>query len=160
TLQDQVFRISYEIRARAESARNLSATMRRFGLVGGGEAMQGVFRRLIQFSTLSDLPVLLIGETGTGKELAARAIHALDPKRHAGPFVPVNCGALNASLIESEFFGHRRGAFTGAEEARKGLFRSADRGTLFLDEIGEMELALQTKLLRVLQECRVLALGE
>jgi two-component system response regulator AtoC len=106
------------------------------------------------------LPVLITGETGTGKEGLARAVHRLDPKRGQGPFVAVNCGAVSAGLAESDFFGHRRGAFTGAERERKGLIRSAEGGVLFLDEIADLEVELQTKLLRVLQENRVLGVGE
>jgi DNA-binding NtrC family response regulator len=130
------------------------------GMVGSSMAMADVFRSIIRFSTLSDLPVLIVGETGTGKEGLARALHRLDPKRREGPFVAVNCGAIAAPLAESEFFGHRRGAFTGADRDRKGLIRSAEGGVLFLDEIGELDAALQAKLLRVLQESRVLGVGE
>ena len=90
----------------------------------------------------------------------ARAIHRLDPRRYSGPFVPVNCGAISAGLAESELFGHRRGAFTGAEHDRTGLVRAARGGVLFLDEVGDLDANLQGKLLRVLQERRVLALGE
>lgn len=122
--------------------------------------MLRVFRAIVRFAPISDLPVLILGETGTGKERAARAIHALDPKRRHSDFIAVNCGAITASLAESELFGHRLGAFTGAKEARRGLFRAATGGTLFLDEIGEMDIALQAKLLRVLQELRVLAVGD
>jgi transcriptional regulator with PAS, ATPase and Fis domain len=109
---------------------------------------------------LSDLPVLITGESGTGKELLARAIHQLDPKRHHKPFVPLNCSAISPHLAESELFGHRRGAFTGADRDRRGLIRSAEGGVLFLDEIGELDDVLQAKLLRVLQEHRVLGVGE
>jgi transcriptional regulator with PAS, ATPase and Fis domain len=109
---------------------------------------------------LSDLPALITGETGTGKELLAHAIHLLDPKRCQGPFIAVNCAALSSTLAESELFGHRRGTFTGAERDRKGLIRAADGGVLFLDEIGDLALDLQPKLLRVLQEYTVLTLGE
>jgi transcriptional regulator with PAS, ATPase and Fis domain len=101
-----------------------------------------------------------MGETGTGKQVLAHAIHRLDPKRCDGPFVAVNCGAISPSLAESELFGHRRGAFTGADRERPGLIRSAQGGILFLDEIGELDDELQTKLLRVLQESRVLGVGE
>jgi transcriptional regulator with GAF, ATPase, and Fis domain len=155
-----VRRLLIEARAHCESADEIRASMRRLGLVGRSEAMLSVFRKLIRFGPMSDLAVLILGETGTGKELAARAIHALDPKRRSSNFVPLNCSAITASLVESELFGHRRGAFTGAEEPRKGLFRAAAGGTLFLDEIGDMDVALQAKLLRVLQERRVLAVGE
>jgi transcriptional regulator with GAF, ATPase, and Fis domain len=109
---------------------------------------------------LSSLPVLITGETGTGKNLLASALRKLDPERCNGPFVVLNCGAVNPLLIESELFGHRRGAFTGAERDRLGLFRSADGGMLFLDEIGDLDLAVQAKLLRVLQENRVLGVGQ
>jgi DNA-binding NtrC family response regulator len=105
----------------------------------------------------SDIPVLLVSETGTGKELVARALHALS--RRSGAFVPVNCGALPTALAESILFGHKRGAFSGATTEHAGLLRAADRGTLLLDEIGDMSLALQPTLLRVLQEGEVLPVG-
>ena len=143
-----------------EEAQEITSVMRDMGMVGSSTAMMRVFRSVIRFSALSDLPVLIAGETGTGKEGLARALHRLDPKRRGGPFVAVNCGAIAASLAESEFFGHRRGAFTGADRDRKGLIRSAEGGVLFLDEIGELDASLQAKLLRVLQENRVLGVGE
>lgn len=106
----------------------------------------------------SEASVLVIGETGTGKELIARHIHALS-HRHAGPFIAVNCGAFAESLVEAELFGHEKGAFTGALGARAGWFEEANGGTLFLDEIGDLPLAVQVKLLRVLQEREVVRLG-
>ena len=105
----------------------------------------------------SGAPVLIVGETGTGKELAARHMH--ERSRLSGPFVAVNCGAFNESLVEAELFGHEAGAFTGAQHARAGWFEAAHGGTLFLDEIGDMPLSLQVKLLRVLQERQVVRLG-
>ncbi len=127
-------------------------------LVGKSPAMQNVFRLLEQAAAL-DITVLLTGATGTGKELAARAIHHQSSRRN-GPFVPVNCGALPAELMESELFGHARGAFTGATQAKAGLFEAAASGTLFLDEVGELPLQVQVKLNRALQEREVRRVGD
>lgn len=102
--------------------------------------------------------ILIIGETGAGKEVTARRVHALSPRARA-PFMPVDCTGLRDELMESQLFGHERGAFTGADRSTVGFFRSADKGTLFLDEIGELSLPLQAKLLRVIQERRVTPLG-
>ena len=133
--------------------------MKGLGIIGESPKMMSVFRWVNRVSTLSDFPVLIAGETGTGKELIACALHKLDAKRRRGPFIAANCSAISAGLAESELFGHRRGAFTGAAGDRKGLFRSAEGGVLFLDEIGELSEPLQAKLLRVLQEARVLGVG-
>jgi len=119
-------------------------------LVGRGNAIQEV-RHLISQVASKGANVLVLGESGTGKEVVARAIHEAS-KRHSGPFVPVNCGAIPAELLESELFGHEKGAFTGAFSSRKGRFELAEGGTLFLDEIGDMPQPMQVKLLRVLQE--------
>jgi len=146
--------------ARLEDDERTRNVMHGLGLVGHSRAMMQVFRWLLRVSPLSDLPVLITGETGTGKELVARAIHQLDEKRRLGPFIGVNCAAINAGVAESELFGHRQGAFTGAASARRGLIRSAHGGVLFLDEIGELDERLQAMLLRVLQERRILGVGE
>jgi DNA-binding NtrC family response regulator len=119
--------------------------------------MQHVYSIIERIAT-SSVDVLVTGETGTGKELVARAIHTRS-RRAEGPFVPVDCGAIPDALIESELFGHERGAFTGADSRRMGLVEFADGGTLFLDEVGELPLPLQAKLLRVLQERRVRRVG-
>ncbi|HSO34701.1 MAG TPA: sigma-54 dependent transcriptional regulator, partial [Labilithrix sp.] len=131
----------------------------RFGpLVARSEIMRELFVRLLQYAE-SDAPVLVQGETGTGKELVAEAIHEASP-RSAQPFVVVDCGALPDTLLESELFGHAKGAFTGALAARAGAFEAANGGTVFLDEIGELPLAMQPKLLRVLESQTVRRLGE
>jgi two-component system, NtrC family, response regulator AtoC len=130
------------------------------GIVGVSVSLVDLLTSALRTAQLSDVPVLIEGETGTGKELLARALHQLDPRRREGPFIGVNCAAISPGLAESELFGHRRGAFTGADRNRKGLFRTAHGGVLFLDEIGELDLELQAKLLRVLQERRVLGVGE
>ncbi|HET9552622.1 MAG TPA: sigma 54-interacting transcriptional regulator, partial [Anaeromyxobacteraceae bacterium] len=128
-----------------------AVTTRQYGdLVGSGASMREVFRRIEKVAS-TDISVLVTGETGTGKEVVAREIHRRSP-RAAGPFVAVNCGAIPESLLESELFGHVRGAFTGAVASRVGRFQAASGGTLFLDEIGEMPPALQVKILRALQE--------
>mgnify|MGYP000394356083 CR=1 FL=1 len=126
-------------------------------LVGESEAMKRVLDLVSRVST-SNASVLVVGETGTGKELIARAIHANSP-RHAAPFVAINCAAVPAALLESELFGHAKGAFTDARTDRKGLFLQADGGTLFLDEIGDMAVEMQAKLLRALQERTVRPVG-
>jgi DNA-binding NtrC family response regulator len=120
------------------------------GIVGQTDAVHQVLERVVQIAPVAST-VLVTGESGTGKELVARGIHALSPRRHE-PFIAVNVAALSETLLESELFGHEKGAFTGAIDSRRGLFELADGGTIFLDEIGEMPLATQTKLLRVLEQ--------
>jgi Nif-specific regulatory protein len=127
-------------------------------IVGHSPGMQAVFR-LLASAAASPVTVLISGETGTGKELVARAVH-YNSARCAAPFVAVNCGALSETLLQSELFGHRKGAFTGALTDKKGLFEVADGGTIFLDEIGDMPLPMQVKLLRVLQEGEFLPVGD
>ena len=127
-------------------------------LIGRSDEIEHV-RRLIAKVAPTDSTVLILGETGTGKELVARALHE-QSLRAEMPFVPINCGALPEQLIESELFGHRKGAFTGAEEHRAGLFKMADGGTLLLDEIGELPKAMQAKLLRFLESGEVRRVGD
>ncbi len=126
-------------------------------IIGKSEALQSVFR-IIEKVADTNAGILIQGESGTGKELIARSIH-FNSQRARQPFLAINCGALPESLLESELFGHTKGAFTGAAADKKGLFRSADGGTLLLDEIGEMPQSLQVKLLRVLQEQEVTPIG-
>ena len=126
-------------------------------LLGRTPAMTGVYKQIAHAAS-ADAPVLIIGESGTGKELVARAIHQ-HSNRSSRPFVPINCGALTETLLESELFGHMKGSFTGAVADAKGVFQTAHTGTVFLDEVGEMSPALQVKLLRVLQEGEVRPVG-
>jgi transcriptional regulator with PAS, ATPase and Fis domain len=127
-------------------------------LLGVSSAIREVLEQVKQVAD-SRIPVLVLGETGTGKELVARALHERSARRGRA-FVPVNCGALPEALLESELFGYRKGAFTGADRDRAGLFEEADGGTLFLDEIGEMPASLQVKLLRALESRKVRAVGD
>lgn len=150
--------MAHKTREFAEKDR-IHELMRTFGIVGESDAIEAAFRQAMRVCAFSDLAVLITGESGTGKELMARAIHRLDPKRRAGPFVAINCGAISSGLAESEMFGHSRGAFTGADRDRKGLIRAADGGVLFLDEIGELGSDIQAKLLRVLQDHHVMSVG-
>jgi transcriptional regulator with GAF, ATPase, and Fis domain len=123
------------------------------GMVGVSEPMRSLFQFIRRVAS-SNATILIYGESGTGKELVARAIHQCSARRK-GSFIPVDCGALPESLLESELFGHVKGAFTGAIQHKKGLFEEAEGGTLFLDEIGDTSLAFQSKLLRALQEGEV-----
>jgi len=164
-VQPQVLQALLERALRHENLARESAMLQRqagyrgtlLDMVGESSAMQQVFA-LIQRVAPSAASVLISGESGTGKELAARAIHKLSPRAGA-PFVAINCAALPEHLIESELFGHERGAFTGALTRRAGCFEQAHRGTLFLDEITEMPVGTQAKLLRVLQDGKIRRLG-
>ena len=127
------------------------------GLVVLDEVMRNL-ERVVERAAIADISILVLGETGVGKEVLARRIHALSPRADK-PFVGLNCAALAASLLESELFGHEKGAFTGAGQAKPGLLETADGGTVLLDEVGEMPLAVQVKLLRVLEERQVLRIG-
>jgi Nif-specific regulatory protein len=155
-----------EIRASAEQLRVQVGALRRdlvhrdrfAEIIAVSPAMVEVFR-LMEAAGFSSIPVLIEGETGTGKELVARGIHRASARGDA-PFVAVNCAALPEALLESELFGHRRGAFTGATDDQPGLFRAAKGGVILLDEIGEMPLAMQAKLLRVVQENEVTPIGD
>jgi DNA-binding NtrC family response regulator len=135
----------------------LRATHTFFGLIGHGAAMRALFGRIERYAA-SPAPVLITGESGTGKELVARALHQRSPRRTA-PFVAVNCAALSDELVESELFGHEKGAFTGAVSSHRGRFERAHGGTLFLDEIGDMPRHSQTKLLRVLEDGAIERVG-
>jgi DNA-binding NtrC family response regulator len=126
-------------------------------IIGASSGMRRVYETIEQVAA-SNVDVLVLGETGTGKELVARAIHRRS-QRSSGPFVPIDCGAIPDNLLESELFGHERGAFTGADSRRIGLLEFADGGTVFLDELGELPLLLQAKLLRTLQERRIRRVG-
>lgn len=126
-------------------------------LIGSSPAMKHC-KQMIAKLARSQAPVLVSGDSGSGKELAARLIHELGP-RADGPFIPVNCGAIPTELMESEFFGHRKGSFTGASDNKEGLFQAADGGTLLLDEVADLPLHMQVKLLRVIQEKAVMPIG-
>jgi len=136
---------------------NMQEIVRESVLVGGSAAMKRV-RELVEMVAPAEATVLINGESGTGKEVVARAIHAASPRRNM-PMVVIHCGALTESLLESELFGHERGAFTGAQFRRKGKFEVADGGTVFLDEISDISLRTQTDLLRVLQEKEIVRVG-
>jgi DNA-binding NtrC family response regulator len=127
-------------------------------IIGQGPAMQKIFDLILEVAD-SDASILLTGETGTGKELVAKAIHAKSKRSHF-PFIPINCGAMPDSLLESELFGHQKGAFTGATHARRGFFEVVAGGTLFLDEIGEVSTKMQIDLLRVLDEKEIRRIGD
>ncbi len=142
-----------------KTIRSSQALLDDVGIHAVSPAMQTLILQVNRAAQVSDATVLIHGESGTGKQLFAEAIHRLDPKRGKLAFVPVNCAAITGTLAESELFGHAKGAFSGATDARQGYFRSANHGTIFLDEISELPLHLQPKLLRILQERRVMPVG-
>ncbi len=152
TLEKQA--IIHENRAFRSAQRNIGSIA---SIVGQSEKMAELFR-MIETVAREQSTILITGESGTGKELVARAIHDMSD-RSEKPFIPINCGALTETLLESELFGYVKGAFTGAGESRAGVFESASKGTIFLDEIGDMSVAMQVKILRVLQEQRVRRVG-
>jgi DNA-binding NtrC family response regulator len=156
-LLDRALSKARDTRQLAVLRRQLRESGRLGELVGASKVMQEVMR-LVEMAAPSSASVLITGETGSGKEIVARTIHKLSP-RAAGPFVAINCSAIPETLMESEIFGHERGAFTGAAERRIGCFELADGGTLLLDEIGEMPAPTQAKLLRVLEDHKVRRLG-
>ncbi len=148
-------RVSFSFRPLASA--EVQATAAFQGLVGTGAAMREVFRKIALYA-VAEAAVVVTGETGTGKELVARALHERSP-RAAGPYIAVNCSAIAEELLESELFGHEKGAFTGAVRTHKGRFERADGGTLFLDEIGDMPLHTQSRLLRALEEGSIERVG-
>jgi two-component system response regulator HupR/HoxA len=158
-------RLAAELKAANEQLRTENIILRRkveledpsHNIVAGGAEMENILK-LLRRVTGTETTVLIQGETGTGKELIARFIHNESPRRDR-IFIPVNCGAIPRELVESEFFGHARGAFTGASQEKKGFFEMADGGTIFLDEIGEAPAELQVKLLRVIQESEIMPIG-
>ncbi len=156
-LLDRALEKARDARQLAVLQRQLREAGRLGDLVGGSKPMQEVMR-IVEMAAPSSASVLITGETGSGKEIVARTIHKLSP-RASGPFVAINCSAIPETLMESEIFGHERGAFTGAAERRIGCFELADGGTLLLDEIGEMPAPTQAKLLRVLEDRKVRRLG-
>lgn len=147
TMAEEIARLHAQIKERSGLGK----------MIGQCDAMRKVFEK-IQLVADTNATVLIVGESGTGKELAARAVHELS-KRCTGPFLPVNCAAIPETLIESELFGHEKGAFTGAISRREGLFQAAEGGTLFIDEIGELQLGLQSKLLRAIEDKKILPVG-
>jgi DNA-binding NtrC family response regulator len=144
----QLYNLGSQVKQLTDGA--VGETIKFNNIISASDRMQGVFRLMRKIQN-TDISVLIQGETGTGKELIARAIHDNDAKRSAGPFVALNCASIPHELLESELFGHERGSFTGAVQRKIGKFEQANGGTLFLDEIGELEMNLQVKLLRVLQ---------
>jgi two-component system response regulator HydG len=145
------------VRESADLKRQIDKRFGLEGIVGQSQPMQRIFDTLAQISS-TNATVLVQGESGTGKELVARALHNNSPRR-ARPFVGLNCAALSEGILESELFGHEKGAFTGADQQRRGRFEYADHGTLFLDEVGDMPISTQIKLLRVIEEREIMRVG-
>ncbi len=154
----RVARRALEQKRLVEENRSLRKQVERGAMVGRSPALLEVYKQVARAAATA-VPVLITGETGTGKEMVARALHRRSP-RSQGPFIPVDCGAISESLMESELFGHARGSFTGATGARRGLFEEAHGGTLFLDEIGDVGPKVQAQLLRALQEGEIRRVGE
>ncbi len=157
-LSGAVRRVSDKLSARREArVESVEARPCFYGLIGESAVMQSVYRE-IEKAAATDATVLIAGESGTGKELVARTVHCVSP-RSAAPFIPVNCGGIPKDLLESELFGHVKGAFTGANATRPGFFQNADGGTIFLDEVSETSPAMQVRLLRVLQDREIAMVG-
>jgi DNA-binding NtrC family response regulator len=154
----RVVRRALEQRRLLDENRNLRQQVKQSSLVGRSPGLLEVYKQVARAAS-SHVPVLITGETGTGKEMVARALHQRS-LRSSGPFIPVDCGAISESLMESELFGHAKGSFTGASGARRGLFEEASGGTLFLDEIGDVGPKIQSQLLRALQEGEIRRVGE
>jgi two-component system NtrC family response regulator len=156
-LINRAFRM-HEIEAASKRNQQIETQNDNFhGILGTSPVMQSLFTKILRAAS-TDFPVLIVGETGTGKEKISKVVHRLS-KRSEKPFVVINCGAIPESLMESELFGHEKGAFTGAHCSRKGKFEDANGGTIFLDEVGELPLAMQVKLLRTLQENTIERVG-
>jgi two-component system, NtrC family, response regulator HydG len=164
-IHGEVLRLTQELKAKMKEITRQRRRIERLEkavAVMPVEVHSGIYRQVLEFATRAahyDSSVIITGESGSGKEVLARHIHQVSPRAH-GPFVAVNCGALPATLLESELFGHKTGAFTGASHDRAGLFEEASGGTIFLDEIGDVSSDMQTKLLRVLQEREIVRVGE
>src|ERR1700676_2627648 len=136
---------------------DIQSIKNRFGIIGNSPALNYAMQVAIQVAN-TDLTVLIFGESGVGKEIFSQIIHSLSSRKH-NPFIAVNCGAIPEGTIDSELFGHEKGSFTGAHEARKGYFEVADGGTIFLDEVGELPLGTQVRLLRVLESGEFIKVG-
>jgi two-component system response regulator AtoC len=158
---DQIVRVvrrALDQKRLVEENRNLRELVKRPALVGRSPALLEVYKQVARAAS-TQVPVLITGETGTGKEMVARQLHERSDRAN-GPFIPVDCGSISESLMESELFGHAKGSFTGATGARRGLFEEANGGTLFLDEIGDVGPKIQAQLLRALQESEIRRVGE